>query len=165
MRDDKKIELSKLNVEDLTEILRQLELIFCNRYENYPDCCVEFFESGNSFRAHNTNWGGFIPCLEHKDLSLEQITELLGRNPVTDDNSYLFIRVPDPSEIYEENYKNCTIEIMDNLDSTYTAYCKIIDEEGYWIDSIGDNSQCYFTKEESLENAKKIIDEHETENS
>lgn len=51
---------------------------------NYPQCCIDYFVSGER-DLNAQSWGGFIPCPEHQKLTLEEITKLLGRNPLIDD--------------------------------------------------------------------------------
>jgi hypothetical protein len=158
------IDLSDINVETLIAILNRLEVDSMDKYFNYPACCVEFFESGKSYNAHDVNWGGFIPCMEHKDFSLEEITKLLGRNPVTadkDDEGYLLWgRELEPQTIYEDDYKDYGIEIDDNLDGTFGIYCRVVNEEGDVMDSIGDSSLRFFTQAEALQYAKNFVDNY-----
>lgn len=153
------IALSDIDVETLIAILNRLEIDSMDKYFNYPACCVEFFESREFVNAHDVNWSGFIPCMKHKDLSLAEITELLGRNPTVDD-SYFFHREPEPQTIHEEDYKNYGLEVDDNLDGTFSIYCRVVDEQGDIIDSISDSSRRFFTRAEALEYAKNFVDNY-----
>lgn len=49
----------------------------------YPDCCIKYFCDTlyDTRKRHGVNWNGFIPCEEHAKLTLEEVTELLGRSP------------------------------------------------------------------------------------
>ncbi len=45
----------------------------------YPKCCVdEFVERGYCV---GDSFNGFCPCSNHQGLTLEEVTELIGRNP------------------------------------------------------------------------------------
>lgn len=67
----------------------------------YPQCCVDYFTKDNVANPHNVSWGGFIPCLKHKDLSLEEIVQLLGRNPLDESDITKFGRCHVCNETFE----------------------------------------------------------------
>ena len=159
------IELSDIDADTVISVLKQLELDQVTTYFNYPKCCVEFFKRGGSWTVHDVNWGGFIPCLDHKDLSLEEITELLGRNPVTANNEaiYTSLRESESETVYEEKYKDLILDIEDNKDGTFYWIChsdyetleKLSDE---FHKSSSLDSQFFFSAQKALENAKEFVD-------
>ncbi len=107
-----KVGLSNFDADTLIQILNHLEEYALEKYLNYPECCIEFFWTGGSRFVHGVNWGGFIPCLQHKDLSLEEITELLGRNPTNEgEERHLLLREPEPEEIHSEKYRKFIVEV------------------------------------------------------
>jgi len=128
-----------------------------NKRHNYPDCCIKYFENPQG-ELHDVNWAGFIPCMKHKDLSLEEITELLGRNPVTDD--WIDEREPEPEVVHEEFYKDYFLDVSDSLDGTYSWYCYSTDKDGDMDDLIKSSSHGYFSKEEALEKVKEFADNY-----
>lgn len=151
------VDLSDIDADSILKILNQLELDLMDRYYNYPDCCRQFF--GKNRESHDVNWGGFIPCMEHKDLSLEEITELLGRNPITDDN-LPSVREPESETVIEESYKNYNLDIEDNHDGTFHWIRRndgeILEDEFHRSSSL--DSQYFFSEKEALEKGKEFID-------
>lgn len=156
--DSNRIELSNIDIETLIDLLYQLEDDAMLRQLNYPDCCIKHFKNGSE-QSHNVNWGGFKPCLKHKDLSLEEITQLLGRNPVTDDK--VDESEPDVEIALKEHYKEYFLEVFRSHDGTYHWICSSIDENGNLYDDIAHSPHLHFSKEEALEKAKKFADNYE----
>lgn len=146
--------LLDLDSDTLVRILAHLENYAIEKYLNYPNCCIEHFYIGGSWATHNVSCGGFIPCTIHKDLTLEEVTQLLGRNPTDDENLYLLTRQPESRDVYDEKLDNLLLSVGDNFDGTFTGYVNPLDEDG---DMDGAIFTCIsFTKEEAAEIIKNF---------
>ena len=151
--------LSNIDTDSLIKVLGYLETYALEKYLNYPDCCVEFFFRGNRSGSEKS-WEGFIPCLKHKDLSLEEIIELLGRDPTREEHFYNLQRTPEPEAILSEKYKNFIVEVDDNYDGTFSGYCYTVDEEGDIEYNLTPGSPRHFSQQEALNWAKEFADNY-----